>query len=134
MCACKEYTNEKCTCGQRTPLKLEVGKTYVDVGGSKVKILGERNNNQYPIIGLYNNTKVFFYTRAGHSGPARLCDLVAEYKEPVYVYFNLYGYADRYSIRGRTSLTEAVNKADRQFIKARIRLEVNTGKVEQLPL
>jgi hypothetical protein len=69
--------------------KLEVGKTYVDDGGFKVRIVCVDRASPIspgpPIVGLRLNDNmvevVEFYTAAGHGLYGR--NLVKEYKEPV---------------------------------------------------
>lgn len=131
-------------------LKLEIGKTYLDGCNRKVVILKDdykslsgRNYigvislpNGFECIGSYSIIGSNNYPIGPKDPPIKLfLDLVKEYKEPKYEYFNVYnqsyGYA-RYPTKAEAD--ENVTKSWGVKRIALVKINIDTGEVANEPV
>ena len=81
-------------------MKFEVGKKYVDRRGDIAElVLKDSRLNEGPLLFIYNGEHVL----TGRSSDGRLCrdmehglDFIEEYKEPKYVYLDIYNYCQNH--------------------------------------
>lgn len=147
MCNCKPCScqTQPSACATVPALKLKVQKTYVTRDGRKVLIVADNyateTVDKRPYLGIFpGKFGIAQYTASGKysaDGKEFSLDIVAEYKEPEYRWFNVYpmwrtGYSN--GMYKSKSMADAGCNTGAGPSKDRIaccRLDLNTGEVTQ---